>query len=401
MFTGFELTEEQRLLQDAVRGFAKKEFTPERSREYEEKGEFPWELYRKMCQQGYLSVQIPEEYGGQGLGLIEELIVIYESVKVEPVLAYTVWCGIFGVDYLINFGTHEQKAKWLPKIAKGEIVSTAMFTEPAGGSDLTRVLDTRAVKVGDKVWKINGTKTFITNGTIFDVACVLTQTDPNAKPPYRGQTVFVVERKPGIDATLIKGKMGWHCSPTAEVSFSDVEVTDDDILGGPANLNRGFYQAISFLDESRVKVACAAVATAEAALEKAIQYAKERKAFGRIIAGFQGLAYQIVDVATKVELAKSMIFRTAKVVERARHDKAMMDEAVKLASMLKWYGAKLAVEACDLAVEVLGGYGYIAEYDVERWFRFAKVLEIVEGTREIQKNAIARYVLGREAAQYF
>jgi alkylation response protein AidB-like acyl-CoA dehydrogenase len=155
------------------------------------------------------------------------------------------------------------------------------------------------------------------------------------------------------------------------------------------------------LDESRVKVACAAVATAEAALEKAIQYAKERKAFGRIIAGFQGLAYQIVDVATKVELTKSMIVRTAKVVERARHDKAMMDEAVKLASMLKWYGAKLAVEACDLAVEVLGGYGYIAEYNVERWFRFAKVLEIVEGTREIQKNAIARYVLGREAAQYF
>jgi alkylation response protein AidB-like acyl-CoA dehydrogenase len=401
MFTGFELTEEQKMLQMAVREFAKKEITPERSREYEEKGEFPWDLYRKMCQQGYLGVQIPEEYGGQGLGLIEELIVIYESMKAEPVLAYTAWTGHFGVDLLIRYGTHEQKAKWLPKFAKGEIVGAGFFTEPAGGSDLTRVLDTKAVKVGNKLWRINGTKTFGTNGTIFGVASVLAQTDPGASPPYRGQTIFVVERKPGIDATVIKGKMGWHASQTCEVSFSDVEVTDDDILGGPANLNKGFYQMVSFFDESRVRVACAGVATAEAALEKAIQYAKERKAFGRPIAGFQGLAHRMVEMATKVELGKSMIFRAAKVIERSKEDKALLDEAIKLASMSKWYCARLAVEACDLAVDVLGGYGYIAEYDVERWLRFAKALEIVEGTKEIQKNTIARYVLGREAVQYF
>jgi alkylation response protein AidB-like acyl-CoA dehydrogenase len=401
MFTGFELTEEQKLLRDAVREFAKKEFTPERSREYEEKGEFPWELYRKMCQHGFLGLRIPEEYGGQGYGLIEELIVVYETVKIDPPLANAVHAGHFGVNFLINFGTQEQKAKWLPKLAKGEITSAAMFTEPAGGSDLARVLDTKAVKVGEKTWKINGTKTFITNATTFSVACVLTQTDPNANPPYRGQTIFVVERKPGIDATPIKGKMGWRASPTGEVSFSDVEVTDDDILGGPANLNRGFYQSLAFLDEARVGIGCMGIATAEAALEKAIQYAKERKAFGRIIAGFQGLAYRIVEMATRIELGKSMIFRAAKVIERSKEDKALLDEAIKLACMLKWYGTRLAVEACDLAIDVLGGYGYIAEYDVERWFRFAKQLEIVEGTKEIQKNAIARYVLGREAAQYF
>jgi len=266
---------------------------------------------------------------------------------------------------------------------------------------LARVLDTRASKVGDRVWKINGAKTFITNATTFSVACVLVQTDPSAQPPYRGQTLFVVERKPGIDATPIRGKMGWRCSPTGEVSFSDVEVTDDDILGGPANLNKGFYQTMAFLDEGRLGVGCMGVATAEAALERAVQYAKERKAFGRKIAGFQGLAHRIVEMATRIEFAKAMIFRTAKVVEKARHDKTLIDEAVKLTSMLKWYGARLAVEACDLAIDVLGGYGYIAEYDVERWFRFAKQLEIVEGTKEVQKNAIARYLLGREAVQYF
>jgi alkylation response protein AidB-like acyl-CoA dehydrogenase len=401
MFLDFELTEEQKLLRNAVREFAKKEFTPERSREYDEKEEFPWELYRKMCQHGFLGLTIPEEYGGQGLGLIEDLIVSYEITKADPPLANAVLAGHFGANFLIHFGTHEQKAKWLPKLAKGEITSAAMFTEPAGGSDLARVLDTRAVKVGEKTWKINGTKTFITNATTFSVACVLTQTDPNAKPPYRGQTVFVVERKPGIDVTPIKGKMGWRASPTGEVSFSDVEVTDDDILGGPANLNRGFYMSLAFLDEARLGVGCMSIATAEAALEKAIQYARERKAFGRIIAGFQGLAHRIVEMATKIELGKAMIFRAAKIAQKAREDRTLMEESVKLASMLKWYGARLAVEACDLAIDVLGGYGYIAEYDVERWFRHAKQLEIVEGTKEIQKNTIARILLGREAAQYF
>jgi alkylation response protein AidB-like acyl-CoA dehydrogenase len=247
MFTGFELTEEQKLLRDAVREFAKKEFTPERSREYEEKGEFPWELYRKMCQHGFLGLRIPEEYGGQGYGLIEELIVVYETVKIDPPLANAVQAGHFGVNFLINFGTHEQKSKWLPKLARGEITSAAMFTEPAGGSDLTRVLDVRATKVGDRIWRINGTKTFITNATTFSVACVLTQTDPNANPPYRGQTIFVVERKPGIDVTPIKGKMGWRSSPTGEVSFSDVEVTDDDILGGPSQPKQRVLPVVSLL----------------------------------------------------------------------------------------------------------------------------------------------------------
>lgn len=402
MFMGFELNEQQKLIQSAVREFAEKEFTSEKSREYEEKREFPWELYRKTCQQGFLSLHIPEEYGGQGYGLLEHYICLYEFAKVDPPLADTIIVSThFGVELLVDLGTDEQKAKWLPLLAKGEIVMASMFTEPAGGSDLTRILDTKATKIGDKEWKINGTKTFVTNGEIFKVANVLVQTDSEAKPPYRGQTIFTIEKTSAIETSPIHGKMGWHSSPTSEVTFTDVFATDEDILGGPSNLNRGFYLMLNWLPISRIKIGCLGIAAAEAALQKAILYSKEREAFGRKIGSFQGLAHRMVDIATKVELGKSLLFRAIKVLEKAQVDKSYADEAAKLASMVKYYGSALSVEACDLAIDVFGGYGYISEYDVERWFRWAKKLDIVEGTKEIQKNAIARYLLGRELAKYF
>ncbi|MCS7114871.1 MAG: acyl-CoA dehydrogenase family protein [Nitrososphaerota archaeon] len=402
MLTEFDLTEEQRLIQEAAREFAEKELTPEKAREHEEKETFPWELYKKACEQGFLSIHFPEEYGGQGYGLLEHYISIYELAKVDPPLADTITMSAhFGVELLINFGAQEQKAKWLPLLAKGEIVMASMFTEPAGGSDLTRVLDTKASRVGDNKWRINGTKTFITNGEIFTVANVLAQTEPAAEPPYRGQTLFVVERASGIEATPITGKMGWRLSPTSEVTFTDVLATDDDILGGLQNLNKGLYLTLQWLPIARTKIGCFGIAAAEAALGKAIKYAREREAFGRKIGGFQGLAHRIADVATKVELGKSLLFRAIRVLEKARLDRAFMEEASKLSSMVKYYGSALSVEACDLAVDVYGGYGYIAEYDVERWFRWAKKNEIVEGTKEIQKNTIARQLLGKDLARYF
>jgi len=397
----FEFTEEQKLLQNAVREFALKELTPERAREYEERGEFPWDLYRKACQLGFMGLHFPEEYGGQGLGIIEHFIFCYEISKVDPPLGHAIRTAHFGAELILYHGTHEQKATWLPRLAKGEITSASMYTEPAGGSDLTRVLDTRATRVGDKEWVINGTKTFITNATTFTVGSVLVQTDPNANPPYRGQTVFLVERNENIETRLLKNKMGFRLSPLGEVTFDSYRTTDDNILGGIKNLNKGFYLALDFLNMTRARVGCHGIATAEAALERAIKYANERSAFGRKISGFQGLAHRIVEMATKVELGKCLLWRTAWTIEKARKDKAYVDESIKLASMLKLYGARLAVEACDLAIDVLGGYGYLGDYDVERWARYAKQLEIVEGTKEIQKNTIARYVLGKEVAKYF
>jgi acyl-CoA dehydrogenase len=402
MLTGFDLTKEQKLIQEAAREFAEKEFTPERSREYEEKEKFPWELYKKACEQGFLSMHFPEEYGGHGYGLLEHYICMYETAKVDPPLADTIMMSAhFGVELLINFGAREQKAKWLPKLAKGEIVMASMFTEPTGGSDLTRILDTKASMVGNNEWKLSGTKTFITNGEIFTVAVVLAQTDSAADPPYRGQTLFLVEKKQGIETNPIRGKMGWRLSPTSEVTFTDVPVTDDDILGGLQNLNRGFYLTVQWLPIARTKIGCLSIAAAEAALARAIKYAREREAFGRKIGGFQGLAHRIADIATEVELGKSLLFRTIRVLEKARLDRAFIEEASKLSSMVKYYGSALAVKACDLAIDVYGGYGYIAEYDVERWFRWAKKNEIVEGTKEIQKNTIARQLLGKYIARYF
>ena len=396
----FEFSEEQKLLQASAREFAQKEFTKEKALEYEQKGEFPWELYKKCAQQGYIGMTWPEEYGGQGLGFVDNMIVAYELVKAEPVIASAILAGTFGADIVASFGTHEQKAKWLPKLAKGEITSAGCFTEPAGGSDIARILDTKAVKQGE-YWIINGTKTFITNATTATIFITLVQTNLTAQPPYRGQTEFIIERGPGVDTTLLTGKLGWHPSPTGEVTFSDVRVTDNDIVGGPANLNRGFYLGLMFLDETRLAVGTQAVATAEAALERAISYSKEREAFGRKIAAFQGLAFRIIEMATKIETMKALCFKGAWLAEKARKDPSFMEESIKIASMCKWYGARLAVEACDLAVDVLGGLGYFAEEDVSRWYKFAKMLELVEGTKEIQKNNIARIIFGREIARYF
>ncbi len=395
----FELTEEQKLIQQTAREFALKELQP-KAREIEKKHEFPWEIYRKCGQQGFLGMTWPQEYGGQGVSVLDAMLVAYELVKADPPVGAAVLAGTFGSDMIAEFGTHEQKSKWLPRLAKGEITSAGCFTEPAGGSDISRCLDTRAERVGDE-WVISGTKQFITNGTTASVFVTLTQTDPKATPPYRGQTEFVIERSEAIEARKYEEKMGWLASPTCEVRFNEVRVRDEDILGGPSNLNRGFYQGLMFLDFTRAAVGWQGLATAEAALERALSYCGEREAFGRKIGGFQGLAFRLVEMATQVEMLKSLCFRSAWLVMKARENPAVYgEESVKVASMAKWFGARTAVEACDLAMDVLAGYGYV-ESDIDRWYRFAKCLEIIEGTKEIQKNAIARLMLGKEMTRHF
>ena len=396
----FELTEEQSMLQKSIAKFAKKEFTRERSIEYDRKHEFPWDLYRKLCSQGYVGVNWPEEYGGQGLGIAEKMIIAYEMVKAEPNLGSTMCAGNFGADIIHYNGSNEQKKKWLPMLARGEITSAGCFTEPNGGSDLTRVLDTRAVRQ-DSDWIINGSKCFITNATTASIFITLTQTDPEAKPPHRGQTDFIVERESGIETRVQQGKMGWFSIPTGEVVFNDVRVPEDSIVGGPENENRGIYMAMGFLDEGRLYVGIKATALAEAALQRSIQYAMERHAFGRPLAGFQALAHRIVEMATKVESMKALCDKGIWIRDRARKDPALMNESMRINSMVKWQGARTAVESCDLAVDVFGGSGYFSEEDVTRWYTLAKQMELVEGTKEIQKNLIARVTFGNEIVKMF
>jgi alkylation response protein AidB-like acyl-CoA dehydrogenase len=395
----FELTEEQKLIQQTAREFALKEIQP-KAKEIEQKHEFPWEIYRKCGQQGFLGMTWPEEYGGQGVSIMEAMLVVYELVKADPPVSAAVLAGTFGADMIAESGTQEQKAKWLPRLARGEITSAGCFTEPGGGSDISRVLDTRAERVGNE-WVINGTKQFITNGTTASVFVTLTQTDTKVERPYRGQTEFVIERSDAIEARKYEDKMGWLASPTCEVRFNGVRVKDEDILGGPPNLNRGFYLGLMFLDFTRAAVGWQGLATAEAALQRALSYCGEREAFGRKIGGFQALAFRLVEMATQVEMLKSLCFRSAWLVMKAREDPGTYgEESVRVASMAKWFGAKTAVQACDLAMDVLAGYGYV-ESDIDRWYRFAKCLEIIEGTKEVQKNAIARLMLGREMTKTF
>jgi len=380
----FKLTEEQLEIKSAVREFCLKEFTPELAMECDREEKFPWDLHRKAARLGFVGIHFPEEYGGGGYGVLENVLVVEEMCRVDSTLGTAIMLGDFACDLILRHGTEEQKERWLPKVARGEAVSAGAFTEPARGSDITK-MDTTAVKEGDE-WVINGTKTLISNATIASFFITLCQTNPEAEPTYRGQSLIIVEREtPGVDVTKIGGKLGIRSSPTGEVSFSDVRVPEENLLG---ELNRGFYHSLYFFDESRIEIAAQAVGIAQGALDRALKYAKEREAFGRKIAEFQAISHKLADMATKVEAARLLTYKAAWVVDHGKLDPM-------LASMAKTYAGRIAVEVADEAIQIFGGYGYIGEYEVERFYRDAKITEIYEGTREIQKNTIARYLVGR------
>ena len=379
----FKFTEEQEDIRQAVREFCQKEFKPELARELDRKEEFPWDLYRKACQLGFIGIHFPEEYGGQGYGYVEAAIVAEEMCRADSTLGTALILSDIGCDVIMHFGTEEQKERYLSLVAGGRGLSAIALTEPARGSDLAACLDTRAVRDGDE-WVINGVKTLITNIPLASFIITLCQTDPGASPPYRGQTLFIVDSDlPGVEMAQLKDKMGIRASPTGEVSYSDVRVPDSAIVG---QLNRGFYHALAFLDESRVEIAAHAVGIAEGALDRAMKYAKEREAFGKPLVQHQAIAHKLAEMATKVEAARLLVYKAAWALDQGKLDPA-------LSSMAKTLAGQVAVEVCDEAVQILGGYGYIGDYDVERFYRDAKITEIYEGTKEIQLNTIAKFMV--------
>ena len=379
----FTFTEEQEDIRAAVREFCQKEFTPELARELARREEFPWELYRKACELGFIGIHFPEEYGGGGYGYVEAAIVAEEMCRADSTLGTALILADIGCDVIMHFGTEEQKERYLSLVAGGRGLSAIALTEPARGSDLAACLDTRAVREGGE-WVINGVKTLITNAPVAAFYITLCQTDPSAEPPYRGQTLFIVDAdSPGLEASQIKDKMGIRASPTGEVSYSDVRVPDEAIVG---QLNRGFYHSLAFLDESRVEIAAHAVGIAEGALDRALKYAREREAFGRRLVELQAIAHKLAEMATKIEAARLLVYKAAWALDQGKLDPA-------LSSMAKTLAGRVAVEVCDEAVQILGGYGYIGDYDVERYYRDAKITEIYEGTKEIQLNTIAKWLL--------
>jgi alkylation response protein AidB-like acyl-CoA dehydrogenase len=380
----FELTQEQKDIQKAAREFAQGEFDKEKILEWEQTHTFPREIWKKASELGFIGIHFPEEYGGQGCGVTENILTVEEFCRKDSGVGIALSLVDFSSEIVLRFGTAEQKKKYLIPVAQGQFISAGAYTEPDHGSDITLLSTTARKERGS--YLINGTKTFITNGTIADFFIVLCQTDLEAKPPYRGQCTLIVEKgTKGFDATEITPKMGIRMTSTAELSFSDVVIPASNLLGEE---NRGFYQVLEFFDESRIEIAAQAVGIAQGAFDRALDYAKKREQFKKKLVEFQITQHKLADMATKIEAARLLTYKAA-----WNFDKKHIDP--KLTSMAKWFAARTAVEVADEAIQILGGYGYLTEYEVERFYRDAKITEIYEGTREIQKNTIASALIGK------
>lgn len=385
----FELTKEQKDIQNAARQFAEAEFTKDYLLDIELNHRYPWEVFKKAHELGFITLDFPEEYGGQGYGLSEKALVLEEFCRAGAATGTSVGTCQFASKVILRSGTEEQKRKYLPLVCSGDgLPFSGGFTEPDRGSDLvTSPLSTTAVKDGAD-YVINGTKTFVTFADIARFAIVLCQTDPDAKPPYRGQSTILIPKPaqyPGISITEFV-KMGWKSCATTQITFANVRVPQENLIGEE---NRGFYNAIGFLDEFRVEVGACSVGTAQGAFERALAYAKTREAFGRKIGAFQAISHKLAEMATRIEAARLLVYRAAWEFDK----EGRIDP--KLSSMAKWYPARTAVEVADEAIEIFGGHGYMLENEVERFYRDARHFELVEGTREIHKNTIARALLGK------
>jgi alkylation response protein AidB-like acyl-CoA dehydrogenase len=379
----FELTQEHCAIKNAVKEFCEKEFKPELALELDKKEEFPLDLYKKAAKLGFTSMAFPQEYGGQGCGLLETCLAIEEMCRADSSLGVAVSSGNFGSEFIITLGSKEQKERYIPPICKGDYISAACFTEPnISGSDINR-METTATKYGNEWW-INGTKTFITNATTADFMVVLTQTDTKIRPTHRGETLFVVEKgAQGLETNKLLNKMGIRCSVTGEVVFNNVKVTDWNVVG---ELNKGFYSSMEFFDKTRVGVAAQAIGMAQGAWEIAFKYAKQREAFGQPILQHELIGVGLAEAMTKIEAARWLMYRAAWLVDAGKLDPM-------ITAMAKHYAARVAVETTDFSIQVLGGYGYLGDYRVERYHRDAKITEIYEGTSEIQKLTVLKYLL--------
>jgi len=380
----FELNKTQKDIQKAVRDFTKGEFDKDLALELEKNHEYPKKIWQKAGEIGLIGVHFPEEYSGQGLGSLEDILVIEELCRGDSTIGSAVALSSFASELVLHYGTDEMKEKFLPQVAEGKMLSAGAFTEPDHGSDIT-FMNTTAVKDGDE-WVVNGVKTFITNAGLAGFYSVMCQTDPDAKPTYRGISLILIEAdREGVSTMDVGNKMGIHMMATAEVALKDVRVPLSNLIGEEG---KGFYHVLHFFDESRIQVAAQALGIAQGAYDRALDYVKKREQFGKKIAQFQVTQHKLADMATKIELARLITYKAAWNFDQGRIDP-------KLTSMAKMYAARSAVEIADEAIQLLGGYGYMTEYEVERFYRDAKITEIYEGTKEIQKNTIASSIIGK------
>ncbi len=374
-----EELENLQIIKESARDFAEKYIRPDFMK-WDEEQIFPIDLFRKLGEHGFMGVLVPEEYGGSGLGYQEYVTIIDEIAKV---------CGSIGLsvaahnslctNHILSFGTEEQKHKYLPKLASGEWIGAWGLTEPNTGSDAGR-MECVAVQDGD-YFVINGTKNFITHGKSGNVAVLIART--GERLDSHGMTAFVIERgTPGFNAGKKENKLGMRASETAEMVFQDCKVHKSQILG---KIGDGFIQALKILDGGRISIAALSMGIARGAFEAALAYSKEREQFGKPIFNFQAISFKLAEMATKIELSELLIRRAATLKNKG-------EKATKIYAMAKYYASEVAVEVSTDGVQIFGGYGYIKDFPAEKYYRDAKLCTIGEGTTEIQKLVIARYL---------
>ena len=373
-------TDEHVMLQDMVRDFSKNEVEP-LAREMDATGEFPHDLVRQMGDLGLMGIPVSEKYGGAGMDTVAYASAVMELAKVDASLAITMAAHTsLGTVPIVLTGTEEQKQKWVPLLASGKTLGAFGLTEPEAGSDAGSTR-TAAVKDGDH-YVVNGSKIFITNASEAGVLSFTAQIMEEGIK--KGIGAFTIPTDiTGLKIGPKEKKMGWRASDTRQLFFEDMKVPVENMLGNP---KEGFKTFLKTLIGGRISVGALAVGTAEGAYKKALKYSTERKAFGREIYKFQSIGFKLADMATQIEAAKLLVFNSAWMKDQGK-------DVIKEAAMAKLFASEVAMDVTTEAIQIFGGYGYVAEYDVERFFRDAKVLEIGEGTSEVQRLVISREII--------
>jgi len=377
----FSLSEHHELLRKTVRDFARTEVVPH-AKKWDEEERFPKEIVPKLAALGLLGIRIPEEYGGAGMDVTSYAICVEEIARADGSLALTVAShNGLGTGHILGFGSEAIKKKYLPKAASGEWLAAWALTEPGSGSD-SAGLRTTARRDGDN-WVINGTKMFITQGSVGGFCVVLARTNPDVAK-QKGITAFVVEHgTKGFTASKHLEKLGCRSSDTVELTFDEVVVSDDQRVG---EVDRGFLDTMQILDRGRVSIAAMALGLGYGALDMAVSYAKDRKQFNKPIAEFQAVQWMLADCKVELDAAQLLTYRAAWLADQGRR-------YTKEASMAKLFASEAATRACNKSLQIHGGYGYTREFAVERHLRDAKICEIGEGTSEVQRMVIAKQLL--------
>ena len=380
----FELNKTQKEIQKAAKGFAKGEFDKDLAYEFAKACKFPEKIWKKASDLGFIGLHFTENYSGGGMGMLESAIAIEEFCRKDASIGSALALAGYAAECILRFGTKELKEKYLAPVAKGEMLSGGAFTETQRGAEYTKI-ETFAVKQGNELM-INGTKTNVINGGTAGFYVVLCQTDIGAETSEKGKSMILVEsNRPGLTVQKAGKKLGCNMTSTATLTFENVVVPDTNLIGKEGN---GYSQLMTFLDESRILTAAQSLGTAQGSFDRALDYTKGRVQFNKKLAEFQVSRHKLAKMATKIELARLITYKAA-----WTRDKGKID--TKLAAMAKMTAGRTAMEVGAQTIQLFGGYGYMTEYEVERYYRDAKVMELHEGARDMQKDSIAQAVIGR------